>query len=337
MPKKDKRAKKKAQAPKVVKRRKGSQPLQSQKQVVNINFREEKKKQRKKRRKEGKQTDQLRTSVQILGSNLNMLGSETARLNNLENLIQELRREKAPITSGRPSPQMISQATQITSGQVGGQTQTKRRNGSQPLQEEEKVEIDVPPTPPSTPAPLRKSEPLTEDFLLPLRDDYMRDIETGNFQLTEMGDQADLLTSNITPPYEKKETLEQVKENAKKKLKLRVVESLKRDRKNVSDEPFESGVFENPTNEKMEQIQGLAGIVALSTIDDVLNNLYTPAEERPEPLLTPDKPKKPRKPRAIELQPRKIYNTKNRRADALYRETLLGKTFQAIKNQGDIL
>tara|TARA_R100000655_G_scaffold109404_1_gene163805 strand:- start:2067 stop:3086 length:1020 start_codon:yes stop_codon:yes gene_type:complete len=112
---------------KKVNRRKRAKPLQTQtqKQIVNINFNNEKKKKKVNRRKPkatfGKGTKplqtelgQLKASVQSLGSNLNMFSSDTQRLNNLENLITQLRREKeTPITTGRPTPQMINQTTQI--------------------------------------------------------------------------------------------------------------------------------------------------------------------------------------------------------------------------------
>jgi hypothetical protein len=280
------------------KRRKTTQPLQSQKQVVNINFREEKKKKRKKSRKP--QNDQLKTSVQILGSNLNMLGSETARLNNLENLINELRREQnRPITIGRPTPEKIKevkvQAKQVQAKQV----QAKQVIPKVQEQEETKTDIIVPPAPPTTPTPLRKKQPLTEDFLIPLRDDYMRDIEVGNFQLKETGDQADLLTKNTIPPYEKqKETPKEVKKKIRKRLKIRTQESINRPRQNVSNEPFETG-----------------GV-----------DLIVPPEL--EPIM-----KKIRKERAIETEPRKEYDTKKRRAVRLYENTLLGKTFKALKDE----
>ena len=82
------------------KKRKIKQPTQrqSQKQIVNINFPEKKK--RRKRRPVKK--DNLQTAVQTLSSNLNMFSSDTQRLNNLENLITELRREaRQPITTGK--------------------------------------------------------------------------------------------------------------------------------------------------------------------------------------------------------------------------------------------
>ena len=91
--------------PKVVKKkkRKIKQPTQrqSQKQIVNINFPEKKK--RRKRRPVKK--DNLQMAVQTLSSNLNMFSSDTQRLNNLENLITELRREaRQPITTGVINP-----------------------------------------------------------------------------------------------------------------------------------------------------------------------------------------------------------------------------------------
>ena len=84
-------------------RRRGRNPKQptqrqSQKQIVNINFPEKKK--RRKRRPVKK--DNLQMAVQTLSSNLNMFSSDTQRLNNLENLITELRREaRQPITTGK--------------------------------------------------------------------------------------------------------------------------------------------------------------------------------------------------------------------------------------------
>ena len=87
-------------------RRRGRNPKQptqrqSQKQIVNINFPEKKK--RRKRRPVKK--DNLQMAVQTLSSNLNMFSSDTQRLNNLENLITELRREaRQPITTGVINP-----------------------------------------------------------------------------------------------------------------------------------------------------------------------------------------------------------------------------------------
>ena len=82
------------------KKRKIKQPTQrqSQKQIVNINFPEKKKRRKRKPVKK----DNLQMAVQTLSSNLNMFSSDTQRLNNLENLITELRREaRQPITTGK--------------------------------------------------------------------------------------------------------------------------------------------------------------------------------------------------------------------------------------------
>ena len=98
------------------KKRKIKQPTQrqSQKQIVNINFPEKKK--RRKRRPVKK--DNLQMAVQTLSSNLNMFSSDTQRLNNLENLITELRREaRQPITTGviKPTSIMETQTDPIIS------------------------------------------------------------------------------------------------------------------------------------------------------------------------------------------------------------------------------
>ena len=78
---------------KQAKRRKKSQPLQkqSQKQIVNIKIGDDKKPRRRRTYKRSPTKQQ--GALQLLGSNLNMLSSDTARLNNLENVINALRRE----------------------------------------------------------------------------------------------------------------------------------------------------------------------------------------------------------------------------------------------------
>jgi len=93
----------------IKKRRKSPRPTQkqSQKQIVNINFPEKK----KRRKSTGVKKNNLQLAVQSLSSNLNMFSSDTQRLNNLENLIGELRKEQRQlITVGRPTPTAISTA-----------------------------------------------------------------------------------------------------------------------------------------------------------------------------------------------------------------------------------
>ena len=97
----------------IKKRRKSSRPTQkqSQKQIVNITF-ADKKKQRK---STGVKKNNLQLAVQSLSSNLNMFSSDTQRLNNLENLITELRKEQRQlITLGRPTPKAITNATDFS-------------------------------------------------------------------------------------------------------------------------------------------------------------------------------------------------------------------------------
>ena len=84
-------------------RRNKTKPLQkqkqTQKQVVNIKIGDDVKRRRRVRSKRSvvPSTNQLASSVQSLGSNLNMFSSDTQRLNNLENLIVSLlNKDKAP-------------------------------------------------------------------------------------------------------------------------------------------------------------------------------------------------------------------------------------------------
>ena len=125
-------------------RRRGRNPKQptqrqSQKQIVNINFPEKKK--RRKRRPVKK--DNLQMAVQTLSSNLNMFSSDTQRLNNLENLITELRREsRQPITTGVINP-VINTSVMETQTDTINPTLKKTKKTQTKIQKEEGDPADL--------------------------------------------------------------------------------------------------------------------------------------------------------------------------------------------------
>lgn len=187
------------------KKRKIKQPTQrqSQKQIVNINFPEKKK--RRKRRPVKK--DNLQMAVQTLSSNLNMFSSDTQRLNNLENLITELRREaRQPITSGVIKPTSIME------------TQTDPIISNPTLKKTKKTQTKI--TEPS--------------------------INPASATELEEGDPADLFRKGfdfekVSQPIEK------VKKKLKLKIKKRAEASAETPRPNVSDEFIQGGGADTET------------------------------------------------------------------------------------------
>ena len=187
------------------KKRKIKQPTQrqSQKQIVNINFPEKKK--RRKRRPVKK--DNLQMAVQTLSSNLNMFSSDTQRLNNLENLITELRREaRQPITSGVIKPTSIME------------TQTDPIISNPTLKKTKKTQTKI--TEPS--------------------------INPASATELEEGDPADLFRKGfdfeaVSQPIEK------VKQKLKLKIKKRAEASAETPRPNVSDEFIQGGGADTET------------------------------------------------------------------------------------------
>ena len=190
------------------KKRKIKQPTQrqSQKQVVNITFAEKKKKRRKRR---PVKKDNLQSAVQTLSSNLNMFSSDTARLNNLENLIIELRREaRQPITTGKIN---VPPTTATTLPTPAPAINTPLGGGFIP------VPITKSPINPA-PLPVEKEE----------------------------GDLADLFRKGYKAP-EVSEPIKKVKKKAKLKLKLRAEASAEKPRGNVVDEPIQGGGVDTET------------------------------------------------------------------------------------------
>jgi hypothetical protein len=150
------------------KKRKTKQPTQrqSQKQVVNITFADKKNKRRKRR---PVKKDNLQMAVQSLSSNLNMFSSDTARLNNLENLIIELRREqRQPISTGVITPTSIME-TQTNPIYPTLKKTKKTQTKSIPILTPD-VEAPLIPTKSPKPAPVvEKEEGDLADLLNPIR------------------------------------------------------------------------------------------------------------------------------------------------------------------------
>ena len=202
------------------KKRKTKQPTQrqSQKQIVNINFAEKKK--RKKRRPQVKQSvkkDNLQMAVQSLSSNLNMFSSDTQRLNNLENLITELRREqRQPISTGVITP------TQITSSSVM-ETQTEPTLKKTQKTQTKKIPILTPDIEaPLIPTKSPKPAPVIEK---------------------EEGDLADLLNPNkpFVREYGEQEPIKSIKEKLQVKIKKKAKASAEKLRPNTTAEIIEGG------------------------------------------------------------------------------------------------
>lgn len=200
------------------KKRKIKQPTQrqSQKQIVNINFPEKKK--RRKRRPVKK--DNLQMAVQTLSSNLNMFSSDTQRLNNLENLITELRREaRQPITTGVINPVINTSVME---------TQTDPINPT--LKKTKKTQTRI---------PVAVNTPTGGGFI-------PTPINPASATELEEGDPADLFRKGfdfeaVSQPIEK------VKKKLKLKVKKRAEASAETPRPNVSDEFIQGGGADTET------------------------------------------------------------------------------------------
>ena len=198
--------------------RKPKQPTQrqSQKQIVNINFPEKKK--RRKRRPVKK--DNLQMAVQTLSSNLNMFSSDTQRLNNLENLITELRREaRQPITTGVINPVINTSVME---------TQTDPINPT--LKKTKKTQTRI---------PVAVNTPTGGGFI-------PTPINPASATELEEGDPADLFRKGfdfeaVSQPIEK------VKKKLKLKVKKRAEASAETPRPNVSDEFIQGGGADTET------------------------------------------------------------------------------------------
>ena len=202
-------------------RRRGRNPKQptqrqSQKQIVNINFPEKKK--RRKRRPVKK--DNLQMAVQSISSNLNMFSSDTQRLNNLENLITELRREaRQPITTGVINPVINTSVME---------TQTDTINPT--LKKTKKTQTRI---------PVAVNTPIDGGFI-------PTPINPASATELEEGDPADLFRKGfdfeaVSQPIEK------VKKKMKLKIKKRAEASAETPRPNVSDEFIQGGGVDTET------------------------------------------------------------------------------------------
>jgi len=222
------------------KKRKTKQPTQrqSQKQIVNINFPEKKK--RRKRRPVKK--DNLQMAVQTLSSNLNMFSSDTQRLNNLENLITELRREaRQPITTGVIKPtSMMETQTSIPVSVM--ETQTDPINPT--LKKTKKTQTRI---------PVAVNTPigggfLPTPFVVGGQNPQITEPSINPASATELeeGDPADLFRKGfdfeaVSQPIEK------VKKKLKLKVKKRAEASAETPRPNVSDEFIQGGGADTET------------------------------------------------------------------------------------------
>ena len=216
-------------------RRRGRNPKQptqrqSQKQIVNINFPEKKK--RRKRRPVKK--DNLQMAVQTLSSNLNMFSSDTQRLNNLENLITELRREaRQPITTGVINP-VINTSVMETQTDTINPTLKKTKK----TQTKIPVSINAPTGGGFIPTPLvvgGQNPQITEPSINP-----------ASATKLEEGDPADLFRKGFD--FERtSQPIEQVKKKLKLKIKKRAEASAETPRPNVSDEFIQGGGADTET------------------------------------------------------------------------------------------
>lgn len=210
------------------KKRKIKQPTQrqSQKQIVNINFPEKKK--RRKRRPVKK--DNLQMAVQTLSSNLNMFSSDTQRLNNLENLITELRREaRQPITTGVINP--VSYGGETPTSVM--ETQTDPIISNPTLKKTKKTQTRI---------PVAVNTPIGGGFI-PITEPS---INPASATELEEGDPADLFRKGfdfeaVSQPIEK------VKKKLKLKVKKRAEASAETPRPNVSDEFIQGGGADTET------------------------------------------------------------------------------------------
>ena len=219
------------------KKRKIKQPTQrqSQKQIVNINFPEKKK--RRKRRPVKK--DNLQMAVQTLSSNLNMFSSDTQRLNNLENLITELRREaRQPITTGVINPVSYGGVTPTSVMETQTDTINPTLKKTKKTQTKIPVSINAPTGGGFIPTPLvvgGQNPQITEPSINPAPV-----IEK------EEGDPADLFRKGFD--FEaKSQPIEKVKQKLKLKIKKRAEASAETLRPNVSDEFIQGGGADTET------------------------------------------------------------------------------------------
>ena len=205
------------------KKRKIKQPTQrqSQKQIVNINFPEKKK--RRKRRPVKK--DNLQMAVQTLSSNLNMFSSDTQRLNNLENLITELRREaRQPITTGVINPVINTSVME---------TQTDPIISNPTLKKTKKTQTRI---------PVVTNTPIGGGFI-PITEPS---INPASATELEEGDPADLFRKGFD--FEGGgQPIEKVKKKLKLKIKKRAEASAETPRPNVSDEFIQGGGADTET------------------------------------------------------------------------------------------
>ena len=221
-------------------RRRGRNPKQptqrqSQKQIVNINFPEKKK--RRKRRPVKK--DNLQMAVQTLSSNLNMFSSDTQRLNNLENLITELRREaRQPITTGVINPVSYGGVTPTSVMETQTDTINPTLKKTKKTQTKIPVSINAPTGGGFIPTPLvvgGQNPQITEPSINPAPV-----IEK------EEGDPADLFRKGFD--FEaKSQPIEKVKQKLKLKIKKRAEASAETPRPNVSDEFIQGGGADTET------------------------------------------------------------------------------------------
>lgn len=207
-------------------RRRGRNPKQptqrqSQKQIVNINFPEKKK--RRKRRPVKK--DNLQMAVQTLSSNLNMFSSDTQRLNNLENLITELRREaRQPITTGVINPVINTSVME---------TQTDPIISNPTLKKTKKTQTRI---------PVAVNTPIGGGFI-PITEPS---INPASATELEEGDPADLFRKGFD--FEGGgQPIEKVKKKLKLKIKKRAEASAETPRPNVSDEFIQGGGADTET------------------------------------------------------------------------------------------
>ena len=160
-------------------------------------------------------------AVQTLSSNLNMFSSDTQRLNNLENLITELRREaRQPITTGVINPRY----EHISNGNAN------RPDLNPTLKKTKKTQTRI---------PVAVNTPTGGGFI-------PTPINPASATELEEGDPADLFRKGfdfeaVSQPIEK------VKKKLKLKVKKRAEASAETPRPNVSDEFIQGGGADTET------------------------------------------------------------------------------------------
>ena len=206
------------------------------------------------------------------------------------------------------------------------------------------AQVRPPPLPPQAPPLQATSPPIQDLFNQPLEDELLADLTSFNKnKLKETGDKADFI--NPIKPFVRIEgeqpTLAQVKEKVREEARERA-EGYETSAKTTSQPLLEGGIDIMRSNDNMSQVQGLAGLLSMNAIDSVMNNIYDPrgfvrrpelvgAAEQEEEIPTLQSLMTAKPPRKDKGKKRAPYQTKGKTADDFYKQGLMRKVFEGMK------